>query len=72
MTSEKIKIRENDEYIRLDNLLKLSGAVMSGGEAKAEIQGGKVCLNGEICTERGKKLRRGDKVEYQGALYEVC
>lgn len=72
MTSEKIKIRENDEYIRLDNLLKLSGAVMSGGEAKAEIQGGKVRLNGEICTERGKKLRRGDRVEYRTALYEVC
>ncbi|MBQ6707195.1 MAG: RNA-binding S4 domain-containing protein [Clostridia bacterium] len=50
------------EFIRLDDLLKLAGAVRSGGQAKFLIQNGAVTLNGEVCTMRGKKLRPGDLV----------
>ena len=67
---EKIKIDE--EYIRLDNLMKFAGMGNSGGRAKDLIQGGEVKLNGEICTMRGKKLRPGDKVEYNGKTVEVA
>ena len=67
---EKIKIDE--EYIRLDNLMKFAGMCNSGGRAKYLIQGGEVKLNGEICTMRGKKLRPGDKVEYNGKTVEVA
>ena len=66
---EKIKIDE--EYIRLDNLMKFAGMCNSGGRAKYLIQGGEVKLNGEVCTMRGKKLRPGDKVEYNGKTVEV-
>ena len=66
---EKIKIDE--EYIRLDNLMKFAGMCNSGGRAKFLIRGGEVKLNGEICTMRGKKLRPGDKVEYNGKTVEV-
>ena len=45
------------EYIRLDDLLKLTGCVETGGHAKVLIQGGGVLLDGEVCTMRGKKLR---------------
>ena len=48
------------EYIRLDDLLKLTGCVQTGGMAKVLIQGGGVTLDGEICTMRGKKLRGGE------------
>ncbi|MBQ3284733.1 MAG: RNA-binding S4 domain-containing protein [Ruminococcus sp.] len=65
-------IKINEEYIRLDNLMKFSGLCDTGGRAKYLIQNGEVKLNGEICTMRGKKIRPGDKVEYQGRTVEVA
>lgn len=54
------------DFIKLDQLLKFSGAVAIGSEAKELILGGKVFVNGEICTQRGKKLRSGDVVKVNG------
>ena len=59
------------EYIKLDAFLKFAGAVGTGGEAKSLIADGLVGVNGETCTVRGKKLRPGDRVDFQGAVYEV-
>ncbi len=64
-----VKIQE--EFIRLDALLKMQGAVATGGHAKVVIQGGEVAVNGEICTMRGKKLREGDTVIYDGQTYKI-
>lgn len=50
------------EYIRLDDLLKLTGCVETGGMAKVLIQSGGVTLDGEVCTMRGKKLRGGEVI----------
>ena len=50
------------EYIRLDDMLKLTGCVQTGGMAKVLIQSGGVTLNGEVCTMRGKKLRGGEVI----------
>lgn len=52
------------EFIRLDALMKATGMVSMGGEAKHIIQDGNVLLNGIICVERSKKIRSGDIVEY--------
>ena len=52
----------NGEYIRLDDLLKLTGCVMTGGQAKMMIQSGEVAVDGEVCLMRGKKLRGGEIV----------
>ena len=46
--------------------------MLSGGEAKELIQGGKVSVNGEICTMRGKKMRPGDEAELGGRIYRVA
>lgn len=54
------------EYIKLEALLKLANLVGSGGEAKVVIQGGQVTVNGAVCPMRGKKLRPGDLVVFQG------
>jgi len=59
------------EYIRLDTLLKLSGITLTGGQAKELIQAGKVTVNEEICTQRGKKLRPGDRVTLDGQTIEI-
>ena len=54
------KIAIDTEFIKLDSLLKFAAAVGTGGEA-----------NGEVCTQRGKKLHPGDKVDFQGMSFEV-
>ena len=69
MRTEIIKI--DTEFIRLDNLLKFAGAVDTGGAAKFLIQDGQVMVNGEVCTMRGKKMRKGDKAQIEDFLIEV-
>ena len=59
------------EYIKLESFLKLANAVESGGMAKNLIQDGYVLVNGEVCTMRGKTLRPGDKVTFEGVTYGV-
>ena len=65
------KIAIETEYIKLDSLLKFAAVVGTGGEAKYVISEGMVSVNGEVCTMRGKKLRPGDKVSFQGLDFEV-
>ena len=57
------------EFIKLQDLLKLADAVSTGGEAKIEVQEGAVLVNGDVCTQRGKKIRPGDTVTFDGAAY---
>lgn len=59
------------EYIKLQELLKLAGLTYTGGEAKVMVQEGLVKVNGEVCTMRGKKIRPGDRVEFEGKTLEV-
>lgn len=49
-------------FIKLDSFLKFCGAAETGGQAKELIQAGQVTVNGEVCLQRGKKLRDGDTV----------
>ena len=68
---ESKKISISTEFIRLDAFLKMCDAVQSGGHAKIVIQEGEVKVNGEICTQRGKKMRVGDKAEFERKIYEI-
>lgn len=70
MCKEKVYI--DSEFIKLDSLLKFSGAVITGGQAKIVVKDSLVKVNGETCTMRGKKLYNGDIVEFNGIIYEVC
>ena len=67
---EKI-INIKEEFIRLDALMKLSDCVVTGGHAKIVIQNGEVKVNGEICTQRGKKMREGDFFTFEGVKVTV-
>lgn len=69
MGKEVIKI--NDEFIRLQDLLKFSGVVPTGGQAKFLIQNGEIKVNGEVCTMRGKKMRSGDIAQFNDRIIEV-
>ena len=65
------ELRLRDEYITLGQLLKAEGLVEDGVEAKIEIQSGAVSVNGEVDTRRGRKLRDGDIVSFQGVEIKV-
>lgn len=66
---EIIKIR--DDFIKLGQALKLAGLVDSGVDAKIEIQEGFVKVNGEVELQRGKKIRPGDMIEFDGQQFKV-
>lgn len=66
-----IKKTIDTDFIRLDAFLKLCDAVVTGGHAKFVIQNGEVKVNGEVCTQRGKKMRRGDTAEFENKIYTV-
>ena len=66
MQREEVKI--HTEFIKLQDLLKFAGAVETGGDAKLIIQEGRVSVNGEVCTMRGKKMRPGDTASIDGEL----
>ncbi len=59
------------EYIKLQDLLKLADAVSTGGEAKLAVQDGEVLVNETVCLQRGKKIRPGDTVQFDGCQYGV-
>ena len=60
------EISIKDDFIKLGQLLKLSGLVESGVDAKYFIQDGLVSVNGEIDTRRGRKIVPGDIIEFDG------
>ncbi len=66
---EELILRE--EYIKLGQAIKAVGFVGSGVEAKIVIQNGEVLVNGEIETQRGKKLYDGDIVSFNGQELKI-
>ena len=57
--------------VRLDDFIKRSGLVGTGGEAKLRIQGGEVLVNGQVETRRRKQLAVGDIVQLLGESLTV-
>ena len=64
-------IKLKDEFIKLGQALKAAGLVETGAEAKDVIQDGLVKVNGEVATQRGKKLHAGDVVSYDGETIKI-
>lgn len=60
------------EFIKLQDLLKFAGVTGTGGEAKNLILDGQVSVNGEVCLQRGRKLRPGDRVALAGRELTVA
>ena len=65
-----VPIRE--ESIRLGQFLKLADLVEAGSDAKDLISAGEVLVNGEPETRRGRQLRVGDVVEFDGRAARVA
>ena len=75
----KLKIKEKPveekkittDFIKLDSFLKYADAAQTGGHAKMMISDGIIKVNGEVCTQRGKKIKPGDSVEISGKIFKV-
>jgi ribosome-associated protein len=66
-----VSIKIETETIRLSQLLKLANLAQDGTEAKFRIAGQEVRVNGVVEIRRGRKLRNGDRVEFEGETYEI-
>ncbi len=64
-----IKLRE--EFIKLGQAVKAAGLVESGVEAKLVIQDGQVKVNGNVETQRGKKLFGGEIISFNGEEIKI-
>lgn len=64
-TPEDLPIR--DAMIRLGQALKLAGLAEDGAAARSAVEDGMVKVNGDIETRRGRQLRDGDVIAYDGA-----
>lgn len=71
MSSNLIEFKLTEEYIELIKLLKLLNLVESGADAKIVVEEGEVKYNGETEYRKRKKLRAGDKVEFNGNLIHI-
>ncbi len=67
---EKV-IKIDPPFIKLDSLLKLCDIAQTGGHAKILIQDGLVEVNGEICDQRGRKIKAGDKIRFEDTVWTV-
>jgi len=61
----EFELRGHD-FIPLNDLLKILRLVGTGGEANIRISEGEVLVNGAVETQKRKKLRAGDVVEFDG------
>ena len=66
---EKVKI--STEFIKLDQFLKWLAVVDSGSQAKEVILDGKVRVNDEVETRRGRKIYPECKIEIFDKIYVV-
>ncbi len=66
-----IEFTLKDEFIKLGQLLKATGLVYSGVDAKIVIQDGLVKVDGQVETRRGKKITEGQIIEFEGQQVKV-
>ena len=65
------EIQVDTGIIKLDAFLKWAGIASQGSEAKFYIKNEEVKLNGVIETQRGKKLVKGDVIEFNNESYKI-
>ena len=65
------EVQISTDFIKLDSFLKFSGVASIGSEAKMYILDELVKVNDEICTQRGKKLYKGDIIEFDGEKFKI-
>jgi ribosome-associated protein len=65
------EIKIETDIIKLDSFLKWAGIASLGSEAKFYIKNEDIKLNGEVETQRGKKLIKGDIIEFNNEFFKI-
>ncbi len=65
------KVYIKGDYIQLNQLLKYTGIISTGGEAKFFIESNDITLNGVEVYELRKKIRCGDELIINGEVIEI-
>ncbi|RYM04703.1 S4 domain-containing protein YaaA [Sporolactobacillus sp. THM7-7] len=58
-----VTLNQGEPYMTLGQLLKWTGTIHTGGEAKFFLRNTEVYVNDEREMRRGKKLRQGDHIK---------
>lgn len=66
-----IRFAIRGEFIQLDQLLKATGLVPSGGAAHAAVEAGLVSVDGQAESRKRAKLRPGQRVDFQGERVDL-
>ncbi len=61
----------NSVPVELFKILKFEGLASSGAEAKAVIAEGQVSVNGQVETQKRKKIVEGDVIEFGGQTLRI-
>ena len=61
----------NKEPVELYKILKFEGMCASGGEAKMVVTEGQVLVNGDVETQKRKKIVSGDIIEFCGEKIQI-
>ena len=71
MASKSIKLRKDEPFITLGVLLKITGIIDTGGQAKFFLAENTVLVNGEEDNRRGRKLYHGDIIQVQNHTFTI-
>ena len=71
MSTTTFKLNNGEDYITLINLLKIKQLAQTGGHAKLIVDQGLVHVNGELETQKRKKLKSGDLIKIENKTIEI-
>ena len=71
MAQKSIKLREGETFITLGVLLKITGIIDTGGQAKYFLNENAVLVNGEEENRRGRKLYHGDTIQIRNMSFLI-
>ena len=71
MAPKSIKLRKDETFITLGVLLKITGVIDTGGQAKFFLAENTVLVNGEEENRRGRKLYHGDLIQVGKQAFSI-
>ena len=71
MVPKSIKLRKDEDFITLGVLLKITGVIDTGGQAKFFLSENVVLVNGMEENRRGRKLYHGDEIVVQNLKFLI-
>ena len=71
MSKKIIRIKDGEDFITLNVLLKLTNIISTGGQAKIYLAENEVFVNDVLENRRGRKLYPGDIVKVEGQEFEI-